>query len=104
MSSFELLDIINHLRIEKQAKPLLNHVKRSSVARDKTGSAIGFVLDQVDLARGYGQSKPTCRFVIEKTTCRFWGSKFLSFCWSDVLLFFFKLYVVLVGEDCRRFC
>ena len=79
MGSFELLDIINHLRIEKQAKPLLNHVKRSSIARDKTGSAIGFVLDQVDPARGYGQSKPTRRFVIEKTTCRFWGSKFLSF-------------------------
>ena len=79
MGSFELLDIINHLRIEKQAKPLLNHVKRSSVARDKTGSAIGFVLDQVDPAIGYGLSKPTRRFVIEKMTCCFRGSKLLSF-------------------------
>ena len=71
-------------------------MKRSSVARDKTGSAIGFVLDQVDPARGYGQSKPTRRYVIEKTTCRFYRSTLLSF--------FLKLYVVFIGEDCRRFC
>ena len=32
------------------------------------------------------------------------GQNFCRFCWSDLLLFFFKLYVVLVGEDCRRFC
>ena len=52
LGDFELFDAMNQIRIEKQAKPILNHVKRSSVARNMAGSAIGYVLDRVGPAGG----------------------------------------------------
>ena len=52
LGDFELFDAMNHIRIEKQAKAILNHVKRSSVARIMAGSAIGYVLDRVGPAGG----------------------------------------------------
>ena len=52
LGDFELFDAMNQIRIEKQAKPILNHVKRSSVAQNMAGSAIGYVLDRVGPAGG----------------------------------------------------
>ena len=52
LDDFELFDAMNQMKIEKQAKPLLNRVKRRSVARDMAGFAFGYVLDRVDPAGG----------------------------------------------------
>ena len=71
-------------------------MKRSSVARDMAGSIIGYVMDRVDPAEVRDDQKRHVVCIGEKTTCRF--------CWSKLLPFFLKLYVVFIGEDCRRFC